>query len=72
MRITDYKKQKPAENAKDALAKAKALQPALNAVVTFYEDTKQQADAADVKAEGLLRGVPIEIGEHTSELQSLG
>ncbi|MBS6373844.1 MAG: aspartyl/glutamyl-tRNA amidotransferase subunit A [Erysipelotrichaceae bacterium] len=66
MRITDYKKQKPAENAKDALAKAKALQPALNAVVTFYEDTKQQADAADAKAEGLLRGVPIALKDNVS------
>lgn len=66
MRITDYKKQKPAENAKDALAKAKALQPVLNAVVTFYEDTKQQADAADAKAEGLLRGVPIALKDNVS------
>ncbi len=66
MRITDYKKQKPAENAKDALAKAKALQPALNAVVTFYEDTKQQADAADAKAEDLLRGVPIALKDNVS------
>lgn len=66
MRINEYKNRKPAENAEAALEKAKALQPALNAVVTFYEDTKQQAQAAEAKRDGLMRGVPVALKDNVS------